>query len=60
MESSRKPNRRTIQTQFTLDPELNEKLNSFSSQVGRPKSWVVRDALRMYIESTEQTLAKSI
>ena len=36
-----------------LLPEEKDRLASFSDQTGRAMSWVVRDALRVYLDAAE-------
>jgi predicted transcriptional regulator len=33
-----------------LEPELNEKLSAVASHLDRPKSWVIQQALREFVE----------
>jgi len=50
--SNKKPKRQALYvTGFTT--EEKEKLESFSELVGRPSSWIVRDAVKCYISSLE-------
>ncbi len=41
-------------TSFRLDNDLEEKLNSISSNLSRSKSWIINDALRLYIAREEK------
>ena len=38
---------------ITMPPAERERLNAFADRVGRPCSWLVRDALRVYLDAVE-------
>ena len=39
---------------FRLDDDLENKLNSIAKNLSRSKSWIINDALRLYIIREEQ------
>ena len=40
-------------TSFRLDDDLESKLNSIAKNLSRSKSWIINDALRLYIAREE-------
>ncbi len=45
--------RRNSAVFVTIPPDELLRLRAFSEDVGRPMSWVVRDALRLYLDAME-------
>ncbi len=45
-------------TSFRLDEELNPKLEEIAKSLNRSKSWIINDALRLYLarEETKQRM----
>ena len=41
-------------TSFRLDDDLENKLNSIAQNLRRSKSWIINDALRLYIAREEK------
>ncbi len=41
-------------TSFRLDDDLENKLNSVAQNLRRSKSWIINDALRLYIAREEK------
>ncbi len=41
-------------TSFRLDDDLEGKLNSIAKNLSRSKSWIINDALRLYIAREEK------
>ena len=41
-------------TSFRLDDDLESKLNSIAKNLSRSKSWIINDALRLYIAREEK------
>ena len=41
-------------TSFQLDDDLESKLNSIANNLSRSKSWIINDALRIYISREEK------
>ncbi len=49
-------------TSFRLDDDLESKLNSIAKNLSRSKSWIINDALRLYIareETMQQILCET-
>ena len=44
--------------QITMPPDERSRLAKFVRDVGRPTSWVVREAVRMYLELAESKVAE--
>ena len=57
MPKPKKPNRRTVPLYVMLPPEERARLVDFAASVGRPLSWTVRDALRVYLDAVEPDAA---
>ena len=45
--------RRNLTLFLTLPPPERQRLEMFAKSVGRPLSWVVRDACRLYMDAAE-------
>ena len=45
--------RRNVPLYVTMPPEERDRVAAFAAKVGRPLSWAVRDALRLYLEAVE-------
>ena len=41
-------------TSFRLDDDLESKLNTIAQNLSRSKSWIINDALRLYIAREEK------
>lgn len=41
-------------TSFRIDDELDKKLDDIAQKLRRSKSWIINDALRVYIEQEER------
>lgn len=50
--------RRNLPMQITMPPDERVRLAKFVRDVGRPTSWVVREAVRMYLELAESKVAE--
>lgn len=51
----RKPNRRTVPLFVTMLPPEKERLEDYAQASGRPPTWIVRDALRAYLDTVDAT-----
>ncbi len=54
---TKKPNRRNVPLFVVLPPDERARVDAFAAAVGRPNSWVVRDALRLYLDAMEKNTA---
>jgi predicted DNA-binding protein len=45
--------RRNLALYLTLPPAERQRLEAFAKTVGRPMSWIVRDACRLYLDAME-------
>lgn len=50
--------RRNLPMQITMPPDERARLAKFVRDIGRPTSWVVREAVRMYLELAERKVAE--
>lgn len=50
--------RRNVPLFITLPPDERDRVASFAAKVGRPLSWVVRDALSVYLDAVENDAGK--
>jgi len=50
--------RRKVPLYIMMPPAERERVETFSARVERPMSWVVRDALRVYMDAVATTPAK--
>ena len=46
-------------TSFRLDDDVESKLNSIAKNLSRSKSWIINDALRLYI-AREETIQQML
>lgn len=54
MTKTTKPKRRTaIPMQITMPPDERVRLSNFCRAINSPVSWIVRDAIRSYLDVTE-------
>lgn len=53
-----KAGRRNVPLFVMLPPNERGRLNAFAGKLGRPFSWVVRDALRVYLDAVEADAGK--
>lgn len=53
-----KSGRRNVPLFITLPPDERDRVASFAAKVGRPLSWVVRDALSVYLDAVENDAGK--
>lgn len=47
------PNRRLKSVFVTMPPDERARLDAYAQTLGRPLSWVCRDALRVYLDTME-------
>ena len=45
--------RRNLALYLTLPPTERQRLEAFAKTVGRPMSWIVRDACRLYMDAAQ-------
>ena len=50
---TKKPNRRNLPLFVTMPPLERERLTAFAASIGRPFSWVVRDAVAVYLDAVQ-------
>jgi len=50
--------RRNVPLFIILPPAERERLTTFAGSIARPFSWVVRDALRVYLDAVEGNAGK--
>jgi hypothetical protein len=50
--------RRNLPMQITMPPDERARLAKFVRDIGRPTSWVVREAVRMYLDLAERKVAE--
>jgi predicted transcriptional regulator len=50
--------RRNLPMQITMPPDERARLAKFVRDIGRPTSWVVREAVRMYLDLAEIKVAE--
>jgi len=53
MKTDKTGGRKNTLLPVTLPPDEALRLRAFAQDVGRPMSWVVRDALRLYLDRVE-------
>jgi predicted transcriptional regulator len=51
--TTKKPQRRNVSFIVAMPPLERLRLTTLASKLGRPISWVVRDAVRLYAEAAE-------
>ena len=56
--ASKPRKRRNLPMQITMPPDERSRLAKFVRDIGRPTSWVVREAVQMYLELTERKVAE--
>lgn len=53
-----KPTRHNNRVMISLPPDERLRLTNFAKEIGRPVSWIVRDAVREYAERLRPVLAQ--
>ena len=49
--------RQAVPMQISIPPEERDRLQAFARQIRQPVSWVVRDAVRVYMQTPEALAA---
>lgn len=52
------PNRLKVPLYVMMPPDERERLDTFAASIGRPFSWVVRDAVRVYLDAVGRDARK--
>lgn len=55
---TKKPNRKNVPLFVVMPPAERERLTAFAVRIQRPFSWLVRDALRVYLDAVEADAEK--
>jgi len=53
MKTTKIPGRRNLIFNLSLPADEAQRMRDFAAMVGRPMSWVLRDALRLYLDRME-------